>query len=168
MNLSGNLLSALPSSLAQATSLKDLDLSSNAFTAFPPPLASLPHLQTLSLSHNSLTAFDASFLTLPSLEYLYLSHNLIAAFAEVAPPEVYEKTAIRVLDLSFNRLATIPSGIMKGSRVHNLNLQGNAIRRKELMRMDGLEEYQERRKVKMDIVVKNNLDVDYNICGLTE
>jgi len=169
LNLSGNSLLALPPSLALATALKDLDLSSNAFTAVPPPLASLPHLQTLSLSHNSLTAFDPAFLTLPSLEYLYLSHNLIAVFAEIAlPDEVYEKSAIRVLDLSFNRLTTIPAGMLKGSRVHNLNLQGNAIRRKELMRMDGLEEYQERRKVKMDIVVKNNLDVDYNICGLTE
>jgi hypothetical protein len=39
--------------------------------------------------------------------------------------------------------------------------------KKELMKMEGLEEYQTRRKVKMDIVVNNNLDVDYNICGLT-
>ena len=73
-----------------------------------------------------------------------------------------------MLDMSFNKLVTIPGGILKESRLHNLNLQGNGIKRKELMRMDGLEEYQERRKVKMDIVVKNNLDVDYNICGLTE
>ena len=35
------------------------------------------------------------------------------------------------------------------------------------MKMEGLEAYQARRKVKMDLVVSNNLDVDYNICGLT-
>jgi Leucine-rich repeat (LRR) protein len=151
-----------------ATSLKELDLSSNAFTVVPPGLTSLPHLTTLSLSHNFLAIFDSAFLKLPSLEYLYLSHNVIATFAEVASPELYKSSSIRVLDMSFNKLVTIPGGILKESRLHNLNLQGNGIKRKELMRMDGLEEYQERRKVKMDIVVKNNLDVDYNICGLTE
>ena len=34
------------------------------------------------------------------------------------------------------------------------------------MHMDGINEYQDRRKTKMDIVVNNNLDVNYELCGL--
>ena len=34
------------------------------------------------------------------------------------------------------------------------------------MKMDGIDEYQNRRKVKMDIVVQQNLDVNYDLCGL--
>ncbi len=57
--------------------------------------------------------------------------------------------------------------MLKDSRLHNMNLRGNLIKKAQLMRMEGLEEYQARRKLRMDIVVNNNLDVDFNICGLT-
>ena len=81
--------------------------------------------------------------------------------------EEWASSSLKVVDLSNNQLPHIPSGLLKCSRVHNLNLQGNLIRKAQLMKMDGLEEYQARRKVKMDVVVNNNLDVDFNICGLT-
>ena len=57
--------------------------------------------------------------------------------------------------------------MLKDSKLHNLNIGGNKVKKAQLMRMEGLEEYQARRKLRMDIVVNNNLDVDFNICGLT-
>ena len=50
--------------------------------------------------------------------------------------------------------------------MHNLNLKDNHITRNQLMYMEGIQEYQDRRKIKMDIVVQNNLDVNYDLCGL--
>ena len=72
-----------------------------------------------------------------------------------------------MIDLEGNQLATVPTPMLKDSKLHNLNLRGNFIIKPQLMRMEGLEEYQARRKLRMDIVVNNNLDVDFNICGLT-
>ena len=89
-------------------------------------------------------------------------------FTDPIAIDLVKASPLRVLDLSFNQIQSIPTVILKDSKLHNLNLQANAIKRQQLMKMDGLEEYQQRRKVKMDIVVNNNLDVDYNICGLTE
>ena len=66
-----------------------------------------------------------------------------------------------------NKLSQVPTGLLKVSKVHNLNLKDNLIKKSQLMKMEGLEEYQARRKVKMDLVVNNNLDVDFNICGLS-
>lgn len=57
--------------------------------------------------------------------------------------------------------------MLKLSKIHNLQLKDNMIKKNQLIKMEGLEEYQARRKVKMDLVVNNNLDVDFNICGLT-
>jgi len=69
--------------------------------------------------------------------------------------------------LEANRVGHLHSELLSESKVHNLNLKGNNIKKAQLMKMEGLEAYQARRKVKMDLVVTNNLDVDYNICGLT-
>ena len=60
----------------------------------------------------------------------------------------------------------MPPVLFKESKVHNLNLKDNHITRNQLMYMEGIQEYQDRRKIKMDIVVQNNLDVNYDLCGL--
>jgi hypothetical protein len=74
---------------------------------------------------------------------------------------------LKVIDFESNQISHLPTGLLKSSKVHNLNLRGNSIKKSQLMKMEGLEEYQARRKLKMDIVVNNNLEVDFNICGLT-
>ena len=56
--------------------------------------------------------------------------------------------------------------MFRDSKLHNLNLRDNHIKRSDLMRMEGINEYQARRTVKMDVVVHNNLDVNYDLCGL--
>ena len=80
---------------------------------------------------------------------------------------MWGNSSLKIADMENNQLSAVPSILMKESKIHNLNLRGNIIKKAQLMRMDGLEEYQARRKLRMDIVVNNNLDVDFNICGLS-
>ena len=97
-------------------------------------------LQTLTLSNNELTTFDASiFFAASALEYLYISQNQLAGFTEEL--DIVSASPLRVLDLSFNKLHQIPSIILKESKIHNLNLQGNEIKRQQLMKMEVLDEY---------------------------
>ncbi len=55
----------------------------------------------------------------------------------------WKQSALKVLDLQGNKLShdRIPCEMLKESKIHNLNLMGNGIKRAELMRMEGLEEY---------------------------
>ena len=46
------------------------------------------------------------------------------------------------MDLESNVLSRVPVGVLKDSKVHNMNLKGNKISKKELMGMEGVDEYQ--------------------------
>jgi len=157
----------VPSEIGFCKALKELDLSNNLIKELPREFVECSKLQTLTLNGNRLTRMQSSLVVaMANLEYLYLARNDIGEIEDLG--EVgWKQAALRVVDLDRNRLASVPSSLLKDSKVHNLNLRDNLIKRSQLMKMEGLEEYQARRKQRMDIVVTNNLDVDYNICGLT-
>ena len=77
---------------------------------------------------------------------------------------------MRHLDVSGNaRLASPPVDFLRLSPVNKLVLTGCAVDKTILMReMDrnGVKEYQERHKSKLDQAVNNNLGVDYKLFGL--
>jgi len=63
-------LTALPSSIDQLTSLRELDLTGNLLTDLPDSLGSLPHLQKLYLDGNQLTILPETLFQLTNLETL--------------------------------------------------------------------------------------------------
>ena len=97
-----------------------------------------------------------------------MAHNEIAVLPGLDPEHeaLWKKSQLKVLDLESNSVYEVPPVIFKNSRIHNFNLKDNHIKRNQLMNMDGINDYQARRKLKMDIVVNNNLDVNFDLCGL--
>ena len=119
LDLSGNQLCSIPSSVGKLSDLRVLDLSKNSLTSVPPELGSLTRLTKLSLSDNYLDALPETFGKLSSLTALYLSEN---CFQEV--PECISALELRYLDLSKNWISEI-YGL---SQVKELLLGDNPLR----------------------------------------
>ncbi|KZM21982.1 uncharacterized protein EKO05_0005048 [Ascochyta rabiei] len=123
-----NLVGELPSSMASLTQLEVLDVASNKLISLPAEIRELTQLRSLNVADNqlrtvpmelftatSLTDLNATknrlegaFFTVPSaplLQDLRLSGNTIAA---LSGSDALDLPALRYLDLSANRLSSLP------------------------------------------------------------
>lgn len=93
-----------PFTSAGLLSLSLLDLSNNSFSTIPKNLP--PSVQQLYLSSNSLSRLDDdSFMGFHNLKYLRLSHCGLQKIR----PQVFNVTSLVELDLSYNKLSSIPA-----------------------------------------------------------
>lgn len=92
--------------LAGLVSLNLLDISGNLFSSVPRHLP--PSVQQLYLSNNTLSRLnDDSFVGFLNLKYLRLSHCGLQSRG--IRPQVFNFTSLVELDLSYNKLTTIPT-----------------------------------------------------------
>lgn len=92
--------------LAGLVSLNLLDLSGNLFSSAPKHLP--PPVQQLYLSNNTLSGLDeGSFAGFLNLKYLRLSHCGLQSRG--VHPQVFNFSSLVELDLSYNKLTTIPT-----------------------------------------------------------
>eukprot|EP00347_Sterkiella_histriomuscorum_P009864 403339582 len=168
INMSHNKINSIPNEISSLINLREIDLSHNQIKTLPDSLAQCSKLTVISMNNNQLTQFSLALLRLPALEFLYLAHNQITQLPAQSDEQVtmWRQSGLKVIDLESNDIYHVPAIVFKESKVHNLNLKDNHIKRNQLMNMEGIQEYQDRRKIKMDIVVNNNLDVNYDLCGL--
>lgn len=138
--------------------MKELDLSHNLLRSVPHLLVNCQALKILTLSHNLISEFSIAFIKLPTLEYLYLAFNEVTILPD---DPAWKGCNLKVLDLESNSIYEVPSVILRDSKIHNLNLKDNHIERKQLQMIEGFGEYEERRKIKMDVVVNNHLDANF-------
>jgi hypothetical protein len=109
LNLSANCLQCFELEFS-FVSLTVLDLSSNRITRFPPPevLECLPALRVLNLYDNSLAAIPTrSFEKMTQLEELNLSFNKLLSI----PKEISALSSLRLLLLDKNLLRALPDSI---------------------------------------------------------
>jgi Leucine-rich repeat (LRR) protein len=117
-------LESLPETLFDITSLKTLEARGNEIESISSSVSELTNLYRLDLSHNKLGflpdsicsfdgALDVSFNNLYSLpshigdhiDYLMIQGNRLTAI----PPSVMSSPAVTCLDISLNRLTSLPS-----------------------------------------------------------
>ncbi|XP_076605663.1 lumican [Chaetodon auriga] len=105
--LQGNSLQTITEGdLKGLVSLNLLDLSGNLFSSVPRHLP--PSVQQLYLSNNSLSGLDEdSFVGFLNLKFLRLSQCGLQSHG--VPPQVFNFSSLVELDLSYNRLTTIPT-----------------------------------------------------------
>lgn len=125
IDLHGNNLSELPYGLQRLTRLTSIDLSRNRLTnTCINVLSQISSLQELRLARNSLTgALDASVSNLIDLEVLDLQENSITDLG-LALKDVIK---LRYLDISGNRLVTIPSYILESLSLTDINAARNQL-----------------------------------------
>ncbi|HAS41894.1 MAG TPA: hypothetical protein DCS93_15545 [Microscillaceae bacterium] len=148
VDLSGNLLEAMPKGLEEMAQVKFLDLSKNLlntlsinkieslsslkqlrlgfnfFKSFPEVLVHYPNLEYLDISHNQLSRSLLSQGKMPQLKTLNLSFNRFKKFP-ILFAEAFPK--LEVLDLSFNHLTQITDQVAELEQLKVLNLSHNQL-----------------------------------------
>jgi len=122
LDLSHNRLEAIaPAALAPLTALRRLVLSHNRLTALPEIGAAHAALHTLEADHNALAALPDTLGDAPVLATLDVSANALA----VLPDALCRLRHLRTLNVSHNQLQALPAGLLTGTPVAALLLDGN-------------------------------------------
>lgn len=186
LDFSSNQITSLPSEVGNLLSLTELKLSHNQLNTIPTTICLLSNLQLVDLSHNLFTQFTIELMNLKT-HTLFINNNKIQDFqdnianpmtnnnADQADSYLNNKNTnnpwknnqkIFNLDLSYNCICKLPSELLKSTNISILNLRGNKISYYELKKVDGYEDFLMRRKRVKDQGFSNNLDIDFDVCGL--
>lgn len=99
--------------------LEELKLGGK-LTGFPDIFNGLNHLKHVNIAENALTTLPQSLFNLPQLEYLNASGNKIREL-----PKQFACKNLRVLDLSYNKLVSLPADMMRLQHLEKIDLTNN-------------------------------------------
>uniref|UniRef100_A0A8D0TI61 PH domain leucine-rich repeat-containing protein phosphatase 2 n=1 Tax=Sus scrofa TaxID=9823 RepID=A0A8D0TI61_PIG len=130
LELSRNLLECVPDWACEAKKLEMLDVSHNLLTEVPMRILSSLSLRKLMLGHNHVQNLPALVEHIP-LEVLDIQHNLFTRLPETLFSKALNKLnkleQLEELNLSGNKLKTIPTTIANCRRLHTLVAHSNNI-----------------------------------------
>lgn len=140
-NMSNNIVSSLPQSFMQLSNLKQVYLSNNKFKEFPKQLLGLNNLDVVDLSSNKITEIPSGIAELYAIE-LNLSQNEISVIGE----DMHQAPRLKILRLEENCLSldAIRPSLLRDSKIHTINIDGNLFEPKQLASIEGYNEYTER------------------------
>ncbi|XP_029102973.1 lumican isoform X1 [Scleropages formosus] len=165
VHLEGNELTteAITGAFKGLKSLIFLDVSNNKLKKLP---AGVPNsLEMLYADHNDIDSIPGAYLQkLPALQYLRVSHNKLADSG--VPAGVFNSSSLIELDLSFNKLQSIPE---VNENLEHLYLQGNSINKFDLTsfcKFTGPLNYSRLRHLRLDgnNVTRENMPFDTSNC----
>lgn len=121
--------------------LKQVILSNNLITEFPVMFAGLKNLDVLDLSRNKITRVPPAVKGLCVIE-LNLNQNQLSELAS----DIADCPRLKTLRLEENclQISAISPRIMKESLIANLCLDGNLFSSKQLIEVEGYDQYMER------------------------
>lgn len=141
LNVSNNSIPSLPESFAKLSNLKQIYLNNNRFKVFPTELLGLHNLEVLEISNNKITEIPNGMSELYAAE-LNLSQNEISIISE----DLCQAPRLKILRLEENCLSleAIRPSLLRESKIHTLNIDGNLFDPKQLGAIEGYNEYTER------------------------
>lgn len=101
-------------------------LYNNHLTGLPPTLCQMRNLTLLDLSNNQIRSLPESLTELRSLTHLYLRNNLLGD-NDLPKDFGTMRVTLRDLNLSGNRLTTVPPSLLSLHGLRNLFIGGNRI-----------------------------------------
>jgi len=113
----------LPKDFTALKSIEVINLAGNDLTILPPQLCSLRTLKTLYLGGNKIQRIPIQISQMLSLEMLYLGGNKL----EHVPATLGALPHLKSLSLCNNALVSIPSTLANLRRLRSLNLHGNKL-----------------------------------------
>ncbi|XP_049887210.1 leucine-rich repeat-containing protein 57 [Pectinophora gossypiella] len=141
LNVSNNLISSLPQSFSNLNNLKQVYLNNNRLKQFPTQLLGLTNLEVVELSNNKIIEIPFGMSNFYAAE-LNLSQNEISVISE----DLHEAPKLKILRLEENCLSldAIKPSLLRDSKIHTINLDGNLFESKQLASLEGYNEYTER------------------------
>jgi hypothetical protein len=124
LNLSGNLLSDLPSDITRLGKLRIIFCSGNRFTHVPEVLGQCAHLEMIGFKANQITHLSAKALP-HKLRWLILTDNRLRQL----PAEMGACTKLQKLMLSGNQLRELPEEMARCTRLELLRIAANRFER---------------------------------------
>jgi len=119
LDLSGNKITSLPSSISKSEKLENLHIQSNLMSFIPNSIIRLPHLKELVIHNNRLMAVD-SVGQLIEIKYLDFSYNQIRYVA----PQL-DHIELEYLDFSDNQIPSIEVQLDKFPKLKYFDLRNN-------------------------------------------
>ncbi|XP_068849111.1 PH domain leucine-rich repeat-containing protein phosphatase 2 isoform X2 [Capricornis sumatraensis] len=130
LELSRNLLECVPDWACEAKKIEILDVSYNLLTEVPMRILSSLSLRKLMLGHNHVQSLPTLVEHIP-LEVLDVQHNLLTRLPDTLFSKALNKLnkleQLEELNLSGNKLKTIPTTIANCKRLHTLVAHSNHI-----------------------------------------
>ena len=124
LNLNGISLGRIPESLTRLNSLEDLDISSNYLAVIPDSIENLVNLKKLRVVSNNLTSLPEAISKLTSLKSLNLSNNRLKSL----PETIGELKSLDDLRVYSNHIKELPLSIGDLRSLDNLHLGQNNLR----------------------------------------
>lgn len=140
-NISNNLITFLPESFGKLSNLKQVFLNNNRLKEFPMQLLGLHNLEVVEMSNNKITEIPSGMSELYAAE-LNLSQNEISMISD----DMHQAPRLKILRLEENCLSldSIRPSLLRDSKIHTINLDGNLFESKLLVSVEGYNEYTER------------------------
>jgi Leucine-rich repeat (LRR) protein len=125
LDMSENLLRAIPPALTLAAGLETLNLSCNMITKIPERLfGACVLIVTLDLHNNSIPSLPNNLFALRKIQYIDLSYNCIS---QPIPRLLENFVELRTLLLSHNKITELPESIGALTSLEVLELEENAL-----------------------------------------
>ncbi|XP_049879470.1 leucine-rich repeat-containing protein 47-like [Pectinophora gossypiella] len=132
LDLSRNQLTSIPESLNKLKELTSINFSSNQIESMP-KLGDLPNLIIVDVSNNKLSSFiDVENANLPHLTDMKLKGNAIESIPSCI---VKSLPSLKNFDMGDNQLKTVPGELASMGKLKELNLKGNKLADKRLMKL---------------------------------
>lgn len=141
LNVSFNSLASLPKSITTLSNLKQVYLNDNKFKVFPKELIGLNNIEVVDLSNNKITEIPKGMSKFYAME-LNVSQNEISMLSD----DLHEAPRLKILRLEENCLSldVITPSLLRDSKIHTINVDGNLFEPKQLASLEGYNEYTER------------------------
>ena len=124
LNISHNILEALPDELCELWTLGKLEAGDNRIHVIPRSISNLTVLSVLSLKNNSLSLIPDELCGCHSLRYLSLNANNLLSL----PLQIFALTALSRLTIAANNIQFLPNQMDKMSSLTHLDLSHNPLR----------------------------------------
>ncbi|CAG9860792.1 unnamed protein product [Phyllotreta striolata] len=125
LDISSNVLTAMPKDINMFQDLLVLNLQGNLLTQLPEEIGDLKKLTTLSLNHNKLSELPKSFFKLTELKQLFINDNNLSGISK----DISDLVMLEKLDLSNNKILKLPSGIGFLVRLIELSISHNKLKK---------------------------------------
>ncbi|CAH9081548.1 unnamed protein product [Cuscuta europaea] len=159
LKLDKNRMKTLPEELGQLVKLERLSVSENCLVNLPDTIGGLHNLVLLNVSSNKLQYFPESIGKCSSLEELQANDNSI----EELPASVCSLVHLKSLCLNNNNLVQMPPNFLRECKnLQNISLHGNPISMDQFQQIEGFQEFEARRKKKVDKQIDCNVIISHN------